>query len=740
MAKSKLEEECKQIPTLVIYPYSVRPHWREEIEKWYFKGENTKITELSAYSFNKKLNKAKDSDFVIINYDLLSRRNSKRGQKRIEALRDFGFQYIILDEVHNAKNPDALRCRSVKELVDKADHLALLSGTPIPNNITDLYMIMSFLDPKNYPIDFENTYQNMRNFYYLYRRDPHIVKVLLHSKMLRREAKDYIEAKLPKVQYETLEVKLKDEHARIYNEIYNNDNMAMYQKLVQLLKASLDPALVNPQYVNDLKLRRKLQHIDSCKYEKLDDIIEKETRNGKVLIFTSHFKKGVIDKLLKRYANYGITSVEGDVVDEEREQRRRQFQFNNDTKILVATLATMSEGVDLTAATSIVFLDKGYTPAGFDQGVRRSMRVGEIKKKHLKVYSLVSVNDYKTIDQGLEKLLNEKRRLIHFLLNGYALTEGELKDLSEKKVFKTRSIKSLIVSPRKRIFQHYLIMRNRGAAGIQRYIEQHSEDAAEIPEIYLMDWQNSLPGNAAKVCKQIIQGLESIISLERKVDLGCGPATLSRTLDEPMVNVDIDRYMLAKGQAISHPKNVFYQAPLHNLPLKSESFELGVCSLVYQMLALGTGRKQIRERELFLREANRILAPGGHLEIVLPASMVLPEDLPQYYHNLDELGFDVVEPLTGYIQSDKVGGDFRVFHFLLRKRENAKKDIEFEPEAFGFTMDDTSKKRKRTVKEKFMRRAHYGKFFINTPEGSVVPLEDKIKEYAKQMSTNGTLH
>lgn len=736
-AKSKLEESLGKVSTLVVCPYSVKAHWKDEINEWYYKGKDARIVDLSCENYQDSIKEAKDADFVLIHYDVLSRDGTNKEKERIRGLQNIGFRYVLFDEVHNAKNPEAIRSKNAKLLADNAEYLALLSGTPIPNEVIDLYMLMSMLEPKKYKIDFQNPRNNLNSFYSLYQRDPHLVKTLLHQRMLRREAKDYIDSKLPKAEFFDVDVELKGKHADVYHEIYNNENMAMYTKLKQILKASLDPALVDPKHISNVSLRNNLTRIDSEKYKRLDRIVEEEARKGgKVLVFSSHFKNGVTEKLRQRYSHYNAEVIDGDVDSTEREEIRKRFQFE-DSNVLLATIGTMSEGVDLTAANAVVFLDKGYTTRAFDQAVRRSLRVGEIKKDKVNIYSLINRNDIPTIDEGIERLLSDKKRWINFILKGYDLSKEELKELFDTRIYKAKPIREALMSPRKIIFQHYLVKRNKGGESIKRSIENNKEISERIPDIYLMDWENTLQGNTSTVYKKIINGLEKKADLENMIDLACGPFVLSRTLNRPVVNVDLDPYMLKKGLETAPKGNVAFQAFLHNLPVQSNSFDFALCSLAYQMLAVerkGGDGKPLREREAFLKETNRILKDKGYFLLNLPCSMIRPNEVDKFYNGLNQIGFDVVNGLSGYIESNKRGGDFKIFNALLQKvgepsSENLARDT------FEFAADrvneNTGEQKKQSDGKLLIKRAFYGKFMVSDGNGNKADLEDRISQFVK---------
>lgn len=129
-ANSKFRERNRNLRTLIFCPTSVREHWARELQRWaYPRGE---INLIYAEHLRNGISAIGHSDWSIISYHLASNLN----EDALNYLRKTGFHHVILDEVHNAKNPGALRTQAVKSLADRADYVSLLSGT--------VYFIINF--------------------------------------------------------------------------------------------------------------------------------------------------------------------------------------------------------------------------------------------------------------------------------------------------------------------------------------------------------------------------------------------------------------------------------------------------------------------------------------------------------------------------------------------------------------------------------------------------------------------
>lgn len=649
-ATSKLRKDL-DFRVLTICPNSVKEHWKRELKKWAW--PKPKVAILESHTFYDDVKRAKTCDEVIISYPLVSHLNQNG---KLDELKKLKFRLIRLDEVHNAKNPEALRTRAVKTLTDKAELVHMLSGTPIPNTIVDIYMLMSLLDPKRYPIDVNDknlSKQVLNKFYMLFRQNPEEIKRLFHEKMLRRRVEDYIPAKVPKLipsnplnpnDPHNISIYLKGDHAAVYHEVLEKDLSFSY-KLWQLEKASVDPCLVDPELIENPRLRNRLSSLESQKYKKLDELVEEEVESkGKVVIFTD-LKEGVVDKLAKRYERYGAVIIDGDVSpiteegkESEREVIRKKFQYDKNVKTLIAT-PTMHEGVDLSAATRGIGLAIPWTPSELYQRIKRSQRPGEIEKDSFSWYNLIAkIQEAESLDQAKFNLLEGKKRVTDFLLETpLSLTVEDLELLTEP--MKLPRIKEAVKSTNKKLFEHFLQFRSRGKEKINAFLEKYPGVAKKVADLYP---QFGLAQRTADFYKKIIQDIESKQGkLEKKVDLASGPGMLGRILQEQTCAIDIDYNMIEKGRQL-WPPNQYIKGTMDTLSLKSDFSDFVLCSLAFQMT-----NPQDRERERTLRESNRILRKGGYFMITMPLNYLTEKDKRNFYSATGHLGFKLYQEYNG---------------------------------------------------------------------------------------------
>jgi len=312
-AKNLIEKkEGRDAKALIVCPPSTIPHWMNEIRKWYRKSGETSIVPIKTSTYNEDVERAKNADFTLVGYPTMSYFGKDR--ESIGKLEGIGFRYGILDEGHNARNPDSIRSGAVKSLFDSMDYLGILSGTIIPNSIVDIYMLLSLVDKENFKVPQENKKAVLSAFYNMFREDPECVRRILQEHLVNghvRDVETYLHASVPKLNLGIIDIPLIGEHKEVYTQVYANDDIKPGAKLMQLVKASIDPNLVNPNIL-DAGLAAHIGKMDSVVFKTLDEIVQNTVdKNGKVLIF-SGLKNGVTDKLQKRYEEYGALVIDGD--------------------------------------------------------------------------------------------------------------------------------------------------------------------------------------------------------------------------------------------------------------------------------------------------------------------------------------------------------------------------------------------------------------------------------------------
>ena len=573
-------------------------------------------------------------------------------------------------------------------------------------------MLLSLLDKEAFPMDSINQRVILSAFHNAFNQDPNCVRRVLADRMIRRTVGDYFGAKFPDLESRVVDVALEGVHKDVYMAVYENDSLLAGHKLFELVKTSIDPNLVNPDLLPE-NLRRQSGRMESSVYSNLDLIIENSVDSGgKVLIF-SDLKRGVTDKLAKRYSEFGALVINGDTSAKTqnkdislREELRRKFQNDDKHKVLITT-QVMDEGVDLTAASDVVHLTMPYTPAALDQRNRRAQRMGQYSRDKVNVHMIKPKIGtlLHTVTEGIFRLLDEKRRIISYIVESpFRITKGDLDEIKNGCNYKSRNIAPLIRNPANVLSKHFGQLKGKGFSKLKEHYRKFPQEAEYIARLYASHWENYYGGNTAKVYEKVINTLRRHQTLDDIIDVGSGPFSLSRILGEPVTNVDLNPHMFEAGRVLEEegvvPKgNISLEGYFHNIPVDDESFDLAVASLGLHMtkLKVGSGKKTFHEREQAFREFNRVLRPEGYGIVTLPHSVILDRDTQTFSEGLKQLGFEYL-PFSGFYQGIDQNGknsNFKVFLAAMKKVNEPQKE-KVDETLLEWKMDRREKKSSRT--------------------------------------------
>ena len=352
-------------PSLIVMPRSLLFNWADEISRF--------APQLSVYTYygtNRSLDEAMKHQVILTTYAMV--RND------IDKMSSLHFQMIVLDESQTVKNYAAQQTRSI--LLLKADKRFALSGTPVENNLSELYSLFKFLNPAMFGSydDFNRNYvqPTLRN-------DNREALASLRRKifpfMLRRLKKDVL-TDLPDRIDQTLYVEMDTGHARFYEERrkyyrarvkesiadegINKSRFVMFQALSELRRiASIPDSLTDGR-------------IPSPKIELLSERIESAVRNGHKVVVFFNFIAG-LETLAQRLEEAGITCATMTGATHNRSAVVNTFQNSPDCKVLVMTLKTGGVGLNLTAADTVFIAEPWWNKAAEEQAINRLHRIGQ---------------------------------------------------------------------------------------------------------------------------------------------------------------------------------------------------------------------------------------------------------------------------------------------------------------------------------------------------------------------------
>jgi superfamily II DNA or RNA helicase len=337
------------------------------------------------------------------------------------------FYYIILDESQNIKNLTTQTTTAVLSL--RAVHRLAMSGTPVENNLGELYSLFRFLNPNFFGSEKLFTQRYLRPIQDNGDEDAlRDLRTRIYPFMLRRLKRDVLKD-LPEKTEETIYIELEEAHLTVYHQ-----RRQEYKRLIEGIISSGEypkASFVVFKALTELRRLASVPEADgeyggpSAKRQYLKDMIAELVENGhKCLIFTNFL--ATVDLVSEDLAVRGIQhlTMTGATVD--RQSLVRRFQTDHEIKAFIMTLKTGGTGLNLTAADYIFILDPWWNSAAETQAIDRSHRIGQLNPVFC--YRLIAKD---TIEERIMELQKRKTDLAGALLSDDA---GSLKSLTPEDV------------------------------------------------------------------------------------------------------------------------------------------------------------------------------------------------------------------------------------------------------------------------------------------------------------------
>lgn len=351
------------------------------------------------------LNRELSEFFLITNIETL---RNKEIQERLEELTKSGvIGMVVIDEVHKCKNPQSQQGKAIHSL--KARYKIAATGTPLMNHPLDLYNTMKWIGAeKNSFYSFRNRYCVMGGYggkEVVGFRNMSELRSRFEGIMLRRRKDEVLNLppKIRSVEY----VEMTPGQERLYKEVKNS------------IEANLDEIELSPNPLAQLiRLRQVTAHTsilsstisESAKVERLKEIVEELAANGQKAIVFSNWED-VTSLVKEALAEYSPAYITGSVKDRQAEVER--FQADPTCKVIIGTIGAMGTGLTLTAASTVIFMDKPWNMANTEQAEDRAHRIGTTGT--VNVITMVCKG---TIDERIESIIEEKAGMADALVDG----------------------------------------------------------------------------------------------------------------------------------------------------------------------------------------------------------------------------------------------------------------------------------------------------------------------------------
>ncbi|CAF0719952.1 unnamed protein product [Adineta ricciae] len=402
-------------PSLIIVPLSTLSNWASEFQRW---APEVGVIQYKGLPHVRKMLaqtiRANRFNVLLTTYEYIMRDRA--------VLSKAPWKYLIVDEGHRMKNHHCKLTQILNTYYNNASHRLLLTGTPLQNNLPELWALLNFILPTifksattftdwfNAPfatLPSEKVELNHEETLLIIRR----LHKVLRPFLLRRLKKE-VESQLPdKVEY-TIKCELSALQRCLYHAMSKNRTLiienqngkggrrALMNKLMQLRKICNHPFLF--EEIED-RLAQSLGYktgiIDgpdlfrvSGKFELLDRILPKLKASGhKILMFCQMTAVMDLLEIYFAYRNYTYLRLDGTTKADDRGELLRSF---NDDSIncFIFLLSTRAGGVglNLQRADTVILFDSDWNPHQDQQAQDRAHRIGQ--KNEVRVLRLMTVN------------------------------------------------------------------------------------------------------------------------------------------------------------------------------------------------------------------------------------------------------------------------------------------------------------------------------------------------------------
>jgi SNF2 family DNA or RNA helicase len=419
-----LAKETISRPTLVVCPMSLVGNWQREAER--FTPElNLHVhhgaDRLSGEELAAALSAA---DLVITTYGLAARDQ--------EALGEVKWARVVCDEAQNIKNAATRQARAVRTL--PAQSRIALTGTPVENRLSDLWSIMEFVRPgllgsaerfrTRFAVPIERNGDEEAADRLKRITGPFVLRRLKTDKTIISDLPDKLEMKvwcnLTPEQASLYQATVSDMMARIEAAEAAGEGMER-RGLVLATMAKLKQVCNHPAHLLGDGSRLDGR---SGKLARLEEICDEVITDGdKALCFTQYAEFGrMLQPYLASRLGCPVLYLHGGTSKRQRDAMVAEFQESAEPALFVLSLKAGGTGLNLTAASHVIHIDRWWNPAVEDQATDRVFRIGQ--RKDVQVRKFVCVG---TLEERIDAMIEEKKALAERIVG---TGEGWLTELS----------------------------------------------------------------------------------------------------------------------------------------------------------------------------------------------------------------------------------------------------------------------------------------------------------------------
>ncbi|XP_046302704.1 DNA excision repair protein ERCC-6 isoform X1 [Marmota monax] len=437
-------------PTILVCPTTVMHQWVKEFHTWWPPFRVAVLHETGSYSHKKeKLIRdiAHCHGILITSYSYI--------RLMQDDISKHDWHYVILDEGHKIRNPNAAVTLACKQF--RTPHRIILSGSPMQNNLRELWSLFDFVFPGKLgtlPVFMEQfsvpiTMGGYSNASPVQVKTAYkcacVLRDTINPYLLRRMKSDVkMSLSLPDKNEQVLFCRLTDEQQKVYQnfidskEVYRilNGEMQIFSGLIALRKICNHPDLFSGGPKNlrglpddELEENQFGYWKRSGKMIVVESLLKIWQKQGqRVLLFSQSRQMLHILEVFLRSQKYSYLKMDGSTTIASRQPLITKY--NEDTSIFVFLLTTRvgGIGVNLTGANRVIIYDPDWNPSTDTQARERAWRIGQ--KKQVTVYRLLMAG---TIEE----------KIYHRQIFKQFLTNRVLKDPKQRRFFKSNDLYEL---------------------------------------------------------------------------------------------------------------------------------------------------------------------------------------------------------------------------------------------------------------------------------------------------------
>ena len=395
--------------SIVITPTSLIYNWRDEFNKF---APSLNVGIIHGDKKSRSVMMEKEFDVIVTTYGLI--------KNDYEYYKEKEFDFCIIDEAQNIKNSKAQKTKYVKAI--KASCRIALSGTPMENNLMELWSIFDYIMPGYLLSEAKFKEKYLKEDMY------DELKELIKPFILRRLKKDVIDElpdkiekkfmlEMEKNQKTVYQSYIKEVRQKLYS---GEDNkITVFSYLTNLRQLCLDPALILDEYEGrSAKIEAALNIVNGAISE-----------NRKVLIFSQF--TSVLKKLGGELSSksIGYLYLDGSTKANKRVEMVKEFNESEELKIFLISLKAGGTGLNLTSSDLVLHFDPWWNPAIEDQATDRAHRIGQ--QNIVEVIKLIAKD---SVEENIIRLQEDKRELINKVISGEEIGSNVIGKLSRDEI------------------------------------------------------------------------------------------------------------------------------------------------------------------------------------------------------------------------------------------------------------------------------------------------------------------